>query len=138
MMLLRDRDNNIQSFAYIWLHKGNQNEFLNFYFWMLKEFVLISFMKPDVRKTLKTKLQSSFVCIRQFSRLLVLQNYAMNVTSEAIFRIQNIKNVNTSSLFQAQPVFPALDAVVIDLQFDEEKKRAAKLGMLIPANMTSD
>ena len=27
MMLLRARDNNIQSFAYIWLHKGNQNEF---------------------------------------------------------------------------------------------------------------
>ena len=75
MMLLHVRDNNIQSFAYIWLHKGNQNEFLNFqirtllqsfaYIWlhkrnqnkflnfrMLKEFVLISFMKPDVRKTL--------------------------------------------------------------------------------------
>ena len=28
MMLLRARDNNIQSFAYIWLHKGNPNEFL--------------------------------------------------------------------------------------------------------------
>ena len=28
MMLLRARDNNIQSFAYIWLHKENQNEFL--------------------------------------------------------------------------------------------------------------
>ena len=28
MMLLRARDNNIQSFAYIWLYKGNQNEFL--------------------------------------------------------------------------------------------------------------
>ena len=28
MMLLRARDNNIQSFTYIWLHKGNQNEFL--------------------------------------------------------------------------------------------------------------
>ena len=28
MMLLRARDNNIQSFAYTWLHKGNQNEFL--------------------------------------------------------------------------------------------------------------
>ena len=28
MMLLRARDNNIQSFAYIWLHKRNQNEFL--------------------------------------------------------------------------------------------------------------
>ena len=28
MMLLRARDNNIQRFAYIWLHKGNQNEFL--------------------------------------------------------------------------------------------------------------
>ena len=27
-MLLRARDNNIQSFACIWLHKGNQNEFL--------------------------------------------------------------------------------------------------------------
>ena len=26
MMLLRARDNNIQSFAYTWLHKGNQNE----------------------------------------------------------------------------------------------------------------
>ena len=29
MMLLRARDNNIQNFAYIWLRKGNQNEFLN-------------------------------------------------------------------------------------------------------------
>ena len=28
MILLRARDNNIQSFAYTWLHKGNQNEFL--------------------------------------------------------------------------------------------------------------
>ena len=28
MMLLRARINNIQSFAYTWLHKGNQNEFL--------------------------------------------------------------------------------------------------------------
>ena len=28
MMLLRARDSNIQSFAYIWLDKGNQNEFL--------------------------------------------------------------------------------------------------------------
>ena len=27
-MLLHARDNNIQSFAYIWLYKGNQNEFL--------------------------------------------------------------------------------------------------------------
>ena len=27
MMILRARDNNIQSFAYIWLHKGNQNKF---------------------------------------------------------------------------------------------------------------
>ena len=58
MMLLRARDNNIQSFAYIWLHKGNQNEFLNLFFCQviaklfIKEFVLISFMKPDVRKTL--------------------------------------------------------------------------------------
>ena len=36
--------------------------------------------------------------------------------------------------------FPALDTVVIDLRlrFVEEQKRAAKLGMLIPANMTSD
>ena len=65
-MLLRARDNNIQSFAYTWLHKGNQNEFLKhpkikwldggheppFDFRMLKEFVLISFMKPGVRKTL--------------------------------------------------------------------------------------
>ena len=36
--------------------------------------------------------------------------------------------------------FPALDAVVIDLRLrlGEEQKRAAKLGMLIPANMTSD
>ena len=51
----------IQNFAYIWLHKGNQNEFLKHLkikwldgglFWMLKEFILISFMKPDVRKTL--------------------------------------------------------------------------------------
>ena len=67
MILLRARDNNIQSFAYIWLHKGNQNEFFKhpkikqklnlkkiktINFRMLKEFVLISFMKPDVRKTL--------------------------------------------------------------------------------------
>ena len=29
MMLLRARDNNIQRFAYTWLHKGNQNEFLS-------------------------------------------------------------------------------------------------------------
>ena len=28
MMLLRARDINIQSFAFIWLDKGNQNEFL--------------------------------------------------------------------------------------------------------------
>ena len=28
MMLLRARNNNIQSFAYIWLDKVNQNEFL--------------------------------------------------------------------------------------------------------------
>ena len=28
MMLLLVRDNNIQSFAYIWLYKENQNEFL--------------------------------------------------------------------------------------------------------------
>ena len=28
MMLIRAKDNNIQSFAYTWLHKGNQNEFL--------------------------------------------------------------------------------------------------------------
>ena len=28
MMLLRARDNNIQGFAYTWLHKGNQNEIL--------------------------------------------------------------------------------------------------------------
>ena len=27
-MLLHAKDNNIQSFTYIWLHKGNQNEFL--------------------------------------------------------------------------------------------------------------
>ena len=60
-MLLRARDKNIQSFAYIWLHKGNENEFRKhpkikcldaFNFRMLTEFVLISFMKPDVRKTL--------------------------------------------------------------------------------------
>ena len=50
MMLLRARDNNIQSFAYTWLHKENQNEFLNFR--MLKEFILISLMKPSIRKTL--------------------------------------------------------------------------------------
>ena len=30
MMLLRARDNNIQSFALIWLDKGNQNEFLKY------------------------------------------------------------------------------------------------------------
>ena len=28
MMLLRATDNNIQSFAFIWLDKGNQNKFL--------------------------------------------------------------------------------------------------------------
>ena len=28
MMLIRARDNNIQSFAFIWLDTGNQNEFL--------------------------------------------------------------------------------------------------------------
>ena len=28
MMLFRARDNNVQSFAHIWLYKGNQNEFL--------------------------------------------------------------------------------------------------------------
>ena len=28
IMMLHARDNNIQSFAYTWLHKGNQNEFL--------------------------------------------------------------------------------------------------------------
>ena len=28
MMLLCARDNNIQSIAFIWLNKGNQNEFL--------------------------------------------------------------------------------------------------------------
>ena len=39
--------NPIQSFAYIWLHKGNQNEFLKLY-----EAFVNSFMKPDVRKTL--------------------------------------------------------------------------------------
>ena len=27
MMLLRAKDNNIQSFAFIWLDKGNKNEF---------------------------------------------------------------------------------------------------------------
>ena len=41
MMVLRARDNNIQCFASIRLN-----------FRMLKEFVLISFVKPDVRKTL--------------------------------------------------------------------------------------
>ena len=34
--------------------------------------------------------------------------------------------------------FPALDTVIIDLRFGEEQKRAAKLGMLIPANMFSN
>ena len=36
--------------------------------------------------------------------------------------------------------FPALVAIVIDLRlrFSEERKRAAKLGILIPANMTRD
>ena len=28
MMLFRARDDNIQSYAYTWLHKGNQSEFL--------------------------------------------------------------------------------------------------------------
>ena len=41
MMLLRARDNNIQSFAYTWLHKGNQNEFIKH-----------PKKKPEVRKTL--------------------------------------------------------------------------------------
>ena len=52
-MLLRARDNNIQSFAYTWLYKGNQNEFL-LVSGKLKEFVLISFIKPGVRNTLKS------------------------------------------------------------------------------------
>ena len=50
MILLRARNNNIQSFTYTWLHKGNQNEFLKhplFY-----EAFKISLMKPGVRKTL--------------------------------------------------------------------------------------
>ena len=70
MMLLRARDNDIQSFAYTWLHKGNQNEFLKhpkikwldgepFNFRMLKEFVLISFMKPGVRKTLNISFKTT-------------------------------------------------------------------------------
>ena len=50
MMLLRARDNNIQSFACIWLHKRNQNEFPEHpkIKWLDGgNFVLISFMKPD-------------------------------------------------------------------------------------------
>ena len=54
MMLLRARDNNIQSFAYIWLNKENQNEFLKHS--KIKELVLISFIKPNVRKTLNSVL----------------------------------------------------------------------------------
>ena len=73
-MLLRARDNNIQSFAFIWLDKGNQYEFLKhpkiksgvpknevggssplsnyLIFGCFRKFVLISFIKPDERKTL--------------------------------------------------------------------------------------
>ena len=45
MMLLRARDNNIQNFAYIWLGKGNQNEFF-------KHPKIKITQNPDVRKTL--------------------------------------------------------------------------------------
>ena len=68
MMLCRAGDNNIYSFACIWLVEGNQHEFRKhpkikwldgghewpFSFRMLTEFVLISLNKPDARKTLKT------------------------------------------------------------------------------------
>ena len=83
MMLLRARDNNIQSFAYIWLYKGNQNEFLKhpkikwldgglylFNFGMLKEFVLISFMKPDERKTLN----NNFTAINNFYKIVTINS----------------------------------------------------------------
>ena len=62
-MLLRARDNNIQSFAY------NNTEIIifKFNFRMLKEFVLISFMKPDVRKTLNILLLADKSKILVFS-----------------------------------------------------------------------
>ena len=50
MMLLRARDNNNQSFE--WFDGGLEP----FNFRMLKELVLISFMKPGVRKTLNIKI----------------------------------------------------------------------------------
>ena len=51
MMLLRARDNNIQSFAYTWLHKGNQNEFLKH---PKIKWLDVGFESPGVRKTLNT------------------------------------------------------------------------------------
>ena len=54
---------------YNWLNKGNQYEFRkhpkikwldagSFNFWMVKEFVLIFFINPDVRKTLNIIISS--------------------------------------------------------------------------------
>ena len=50
-MLLRTRDSNIQSFACIRLNKGNQMRKELKEIRMRKECVLISFIKPDTRKT---------------------------------------------------------------------------------------
>ena len=60
MMLLRARDNNIQSFAYTWLHKGNQNEFLK-HPKIKNKIILISFMKPGVRKTLNVYVLFAYI-----------------------------------------------------------------------------
>ena len=86
MMLLRARDNNIQSFAYTYLHKRNQNEFLkhpkikfhSFNFRMLKEFVLISFMKLGVRKTLNK------ICSVEFLRFAVVIWFTQNAAEQKI------------------------------------------------------
>ena len=56
MMLLRARYNNIQSFAYTWLHKGNQNEFL--------EHPKIKWL--DVRKTLNKTIFAGVSVRKQF------------------------------------------------------------------------
>ena len=66
-MLLRARDNNIQSFASIWLNKGIQNEFLKH----PKEFVLNSFIKPDGHKTLNKIAFSKHFYFQPFKSFMV-------------------------------------------------------------------
>ena len=51
-MLLRARDNNIQSFAYTWLYKGNQNEFLKHP--KINSFKLIRKKRKLIRKLRKS------------------------------------------------------------------------------------